>query len=102
MGSYEKKENTNLIENHKEDEVTSHFTYDDLFHKHIKLNKETSKLKYIVCTFKTTIYFIKIESKNLLEDVECLKEIHKVCYFKVISLLMKFLLDLSSVNNLIF
>lgn len=57
------------MENHKEDNVTSHLSYNKLFQLCKKLNKELSKLKCLEPISKMTIYFIEIENKNLLEKI---------------------------------
>lgn len=56
--------------NHEEKEVTSHFSYYDLFHIYKKLNKETSKLKHFVFTSKSTTSSLEFENKNLLEEIK--------------------------------
>lgn len=65
---------TCLMANQKEDEITSYFSYQDLFHIFKKLTKEISKLEQIVFTSKDTISFLKLKNKNLLKEIENLKE----------------------------
>lgn len=55
--------------NYKEDNVTSHLSYNKLFQSCKKLNKESSKLKCLEPISKMTIYFIEIENKNLLDEI---------------------------------
>lgn len=59
---------------HKDNEVTSHFSYHKLFQICKKLNNETSKLKQVDWNYKETIYFLEIENQNLMEEVETLRE----------------------------
>lgn len=51
--SYKEEVNLCLMENHQDDEVTSHFSYQDLFCICSKLTKETTKLKQIISPPKT-------------------------------------------------
>lgn len=45
------------MENHEDDNVTSYFSYDDLFLICKELNEELSKLKHLVSTFMTIISY---------------------------------------------
>lgn len=62
------------MENLDADEIISYFTYDDLLHICNKLNKEWSKLKHFVSTYKTIISPFKEENKNSLEEIVILKK----------------------------
>lgn len=56
--------------NHEEDEITSHFSYHDLFYICNKLNKETNKFEQLVFISKDIISSIEFENKNLLREIE--------------------------------
>lgn len=66
--SNEEAESNCFMENPEDDELTFHFSYNDLFRKCKKLNKESCNLKHFVSTSKTTISSTEIENKNLLEE----------------------------------
>lgn len=46
------------MENHQDNEATSHFFYHDLFRICKKLKKETNKLEQIISTSKGTIFYL--------------------------------------------
>lgn len=70
------KEEANLCitTNQKYKEVTSHFSYHDLFRLCKKLKKETSKLEQIISTTKDIISSLELKNKNFLEEIEILRE----------------------------
>lgn len=76
--SYNEEAKFFLMANHEEDVVTSYFFYNDLFQTCKNINKETGKLNHLVSTYKTIIFFIELENKNLLEVIESIKERHNV------------------------
>lgn len=59
---------------HHDDEVTSKFSYHDLFRLCKKLMKETTKLDKIISTSKDTIYFLETKNKILEKEIELLRE----------------------------
>lgn len=60
--------------NHQDDEVTSHFSYQDLSHICKKPTKETSKFEQTISNSKDIIYSLELKNKNLLEEIESLRE----------------------------
>lgn len=74
MESSDQEANIFLVENHEDDEVTSYFTYDELFYICKKLNKESRKLKHIIYASKTTISSLEIDTINSLKEIDSLKE----------------------------
>lgn len=73
--NYDKeKSNICIMTNHEEDKVTSYFSYQDLFHICINLTRKTSKLEQIVSSSKNTIFSLRLKNKNLLEEINRLKE----------------------------
>lgn len=62
------------MENHEEIEVTSYFSYQDLFPMCKTLSKETSKLEKIVFNSKDTIFSLELKNKSLVDEIEILEE----------------------------
>lgn len=64
--SYNEEEaNVYLMVNHQDDEVTSYFSYHNIFCICKKLTKETSKFEQIVSTSKDIISSLELKNKNL-------------------------------------
>lgn len=63
------------MENHQDDEVTSCFSYHDLFHISKKITKEATKLEQIVSTSKDIISSLELKYENLKREIEILSEI---------------------------
>ena len=64
--SYNEEEaNIYLMVNHQDYEVTSYFSYHNIFCICKKLTKETSKLEQIVSTSKDIISSLELKNKNL-------------------------------------
>lgn len=61
----EEKSNIYRMTNHQYDEVTSHFSYHDIFRICKKLTKETNKLEKIVFAFKDIIFSLESKNKTL-------------------------------------
>lgn len=70
----EEEFNICLMENHQDDDVTSYFSYYDIFRICKKLTKETSKLKQIVSTSNDTISSLELKNKNLEKEIKILRE----------------------------
>lgn len=62
------------MENQQDDEVASHFSYQYLFHICKKPTKEMSKLEQIISTSKDIISSIELKNKNMLEEIESLRD----------------------------
>lgn len=61
--------NIHLKETHQDDEVTSYFSYHDLFCICKKLTKETRKLERNFSTSKDTIYSLEFKNKNIEKEI---------------------------------
>lgn len=83
FGEFEKEEKiyqcpmTTHTEN-KVRNITSKFTYNILFCICKNLDRDSSKLKHLVSTSKTTIYSLEKEKKMLLKEIDRLKRIHNI------------------------
>lgn len=62
------------MENHHNDKVTCYFSYQVLFHIFKKITKETSKLEQIVYISKDIISSLEFKNKNLLKEIENIRE----------------------------
>lgn len=74
MTKKKKKENICLMTNHQNNEVTSQFSYHDLFRIYNKLTKETNKLEQIILASKDTILCLKLKNKTLERNIKLLRE----------------------------
>lgn len=75
MEYWDKEEaNLYLTINHQDDEVTSHFSYQDLFRIYKKLTKEGSELEPIISTSKEITSSLELKNKNLFREIKSLRE----------------------------